>query len=201
MKELLLILVPLVAAVVGGALAARPHAARGSCRRPGWRMRCWRLGCCCVRPTEPRSTRGSGCDPLARAMLPAVSLLFLGVRGLRRALPAIARRAAEPRVRGEFPRGAGTDERGAHGAASGRAVDRDRGGDACRAVPLLHFNNTPRAFEATWKYLLVGGTGIALSLLGLVLPGLRLAARRRGGGPDVRGADGAGRRRCRGRGC
>jgi hydrogenase-4 component F len=33
-------------------------------------------------------------------------------------------------------------------------------------VPLLHFNNTPRAFEATWKYLLVGGTGIALSLLG-----------------------------------
>src|SRR5665213_3400853 len=34
------------------------------------------------------------------------------------------------------------------------------------AVPLLHFNNTPRAFEATWKYLLVGGTGIALSLLG-----------------------------------
>ncbi|MCL4179092.1 MAG: Fe-S-binding domain-containing protein, partial [Verrucomicrobia bacterium] len=34
------------------------------------------------------------------------------------------------------------------------------------AVPLLHFNNTPRAFEATWKYLLIGGTGIALSLLG-----------------------------------
>jgi hydrogenase-4 component F len=34
------------------------------------------------------------------------------------------------------------------------------------AVPSLHFNNTPRAFEATWKYLLVGGTGIALSLLG-----------------------------------
>ena len=33
-------------------------------------------------------------------------------------------------------------------------------------VPLLHFNRTPRAFEATWKYLLVGGTGIALSLLG-----------------------------------
>ena len=28
-------------------------------------------------------------------------------------------------------------------------------------VPLLHFNRTARAFEATWKYLLVGGTGIA----------------------------------------
>jgi hydrogenase-4 component F len=34
------------------------------------------------------------------------------------------------------------------------------------AVPLIHFNGTPRAFEATWKYLLVGGTGVALSLLG-----------------------------------
>ncbi len=34
------------------------------------------------------------------------------------------------------------------------------------AVPLLHFSNTAKAFEATWKYLLVGGTGIALSLLG-----------------------------------
>jgi hydrogenase-4 component F len=33
-------------------------------------------------------------------------------------------------------------------------------------VPLLHFNRTARAFEASWKYLLVGGTGIALSLLG-----------------------------------
>lgn len=33
-------------------------------------------------------------------------------------------------------------------------------------VPLLHFNGTGRAFEATWKYLLIGGTGIALSLLG-----------------------------------
>jgi hydrogenase-4 component F len=33
-------------------------------------------------------------------------------------------------------------------------------------VPLLHFTGTARAFEASWKYLLVGGTGIALSLLG-----------------------------------
>ncbi len=33
-------------------------------------------------------------------------------------------------------------------------------------VPLLHFNGTARAFEASWKYLLIGGTGIALSLLG-----------------------------------
>jgi hydrogenase-4 component F len=33
-------------------------------------------------------------------------------------------------------------------------------------IPLLHFNGTARAFEAAWKYLLIGGTGIALSLLG-----------------------------------
>jgi hydrogenase-4 component F len=33
-------------------------------------------------------------------------------------------------------------------------------------VPLLHFNGTARAFEASWKYLLIGGTGIALSLFG-----------------------------------
>ena len=45
---------------------------------------------------------GSGFDPLARAMLPAVSLLFLGCAAVRRALPAAARRTAEPRVRGEF---------------------------------------------------------------------------------------------------
>jgi hydrogenase-4 component F len=33
-------------------------------------------------------------------------------------------------------------------------------------VPLLHFNGTAHAFEATWKYLLIGGTGLALALLG-----------------------------------
>lgn len=33
-------------------------------------------------------------------------------------------------------------------------------------VPLLHFNTTARAIEATWKYLLIGGTGVALSLFG-----------------------------------
>ena len=46
-------------------------------------------------------------------------------------------------------------------------------------VPLLHFNGTSRAFEATWKYLLIGGTGIALSLLGSFCLGY---ASLRGGG-------------------
>ena len=51
------------------------------------------------------------------------------------------------------------------------------------AVPLLHFNGTPRAFEATWKYLLVGGTGIALSLLGSFCLGY--ASLHGGGGGDL----------------
>lgn len=38
-------------------------------------------------------------------------------------------------------------------------------------VPLIHFSGTPRAVEATWKYLLVCGTGIALSLLGSICLG------------------------------
>jgi hydrogenase-4 component F len=51
------------------------------------------------------------------------------------------------------------------------------------AVPLLHFNGTARAFEATWKYLLVGGTGIALSLLGSFCLGY--ASLHGGGGGDL----------------
>lgn len=33
-------------------------------------------------------------------------------------------------------------------------------------TPMIYFNNNPRSLEATWKYLMVGGTGIALALLG-----------------------------------
>jgi hydrogenase-4 component F len=33
-------------------------------------------------------------------------------------------------------------------------------------APLIYFNRTPRSIEATWKYLLVGSVGIALALLG-----------------------------------
>ncbi|HEY8088901.1 MAG TPA: proton-conducting transporter membrane subunit, partial [Polyangiaceae bacterium] len=34
------------------------------------------------------------------------------------------------------------------------------------SAPLLNFLRTPRALEATWKYLLIGSVGIALALLG-----------------------------------
>lgn len=50
-------------------------------------------------------------------------------------------------------------------------------------VPLLHYNGTARAIEATWKYLLVGGTGIALSLLGSFFLGY--ASLHGGGGGDL----------------
>jgi hydrogenase-4 component F len=34
------------------------------------------------------------------------------------------------------------------------------------SAPLLYFSQTKRSLEATWKYLLIGGVGIALALLG-----------------------------------
>ena len=106
-----------------------------------------------------------GFDPLARAVLPAVSLLFLicaayGVSYLR--------------IRSERPNRVFVSSLLAIlGLLSAGHQARHLGllwitteAVTLAAVPLLHFNNTPRAFEATWKYLLVGGTGIALSLLG-----------------------------------
>jgi len=36
------------------------------------------------------------------------------------------------------------------------------------AAPLLYFNRNARSIEATWKYLLLGGVGIALALLGTI---------------------------------
>ena len=106
-----------------------------------------------------------GFDPLARAVLPAVSVLFLvcaayGVSYLRI-------RAERPNrvfvalllaILGLLSAGHQARHLGLLWIAT-EAV-------TLAAVPLLHFNATPRAFEATWKYLLVGGTGIALSLLG-----------------------------------
>lgn len=34
------------------------------------------------------------------------------------------------------------------------------------SAPLIYFNRTPQSIEATWKFLLIGSVGIALSLLG-----------------------------------
>jgi len=106
-----------------------------------------------------------GFDPLARAVLPAVSLLFLvcafygvfylRVRGERNNRAFVAALLA---VLALLSAG--------HQARHIGLLWIFTEGVTLAAVPLLHFNGTPRAFEATWKYLLVGGTGIALSLLG-----------------------------------
>lgn len=39
-------------------------------------------------------------------------------------------------------------------------------GATLSCVPMIYFNHNSRSLEATWKYLMVGGVGIALALLG-----------------------------------
>ena len=104
-------------------------------------------------------------DALARAVLPAVSLLFLvcSIYGLAylRVRSERSNRvfvAALLALLGLLSAGHQARHLGLLWIATEALT--------LAAVPLLHFNATPRAFEATWKYLLVGGTGIALSLLG-----------------------------------
>jgi hydrogenase-4 component F len=106
-----------------------------------------------------------GFDPVARAVLPVVSLLFLvcvaygvpylQIRSERNNRVFVSSLLA---ILGLLSAGHQSRHLGLLWITT-EAV-------TLAAVPLLHFNNTPRAFEATWKYLLVGGTGIALSLLG-----------------------------------
>ncbi len=115
----------------------------------------------------PELTAGiwMGFDPLARAVLPAVSLLFLacscyGVTYLRSRSERPNRVFVASLLAVLGLMSAGFQAR--HLGVLWIATE----GMTLAAVPLLHFNGSPRAFEATWKYLLVGGTGIALSLLG-----------------------------------
>jgi hydrogenase-4 component F len=135
-----------------------------------------------VRPPSITPEAWFGFDPVARAVLPAVSLLFLvcswyGVAYLR-LRPERSNRvftAALLAVLGLLSAGHQARHLGALWIAT-EAV-------TLAAVPLLHFNGTGRAVEATWKYLLVGGTGIALSLLGSFCLGY--ASLHGGGGGDL----------------
>jgi hydrogenase-4 component F len=123
-----------------------------------------------------------GFDPIARAVLPAVSLLFLA---------CAAYGVTYLRVRPERPNRVFVAMLLATlGLVSAGHQARHLGflwitteAVTLAAVPLLHFNGTPRAFEATWKYLLIGGTGIALSLLGSFCLGY--ASLRGGGSGDL----------------
>lgn len=116
-------------------------------------------------PAAPTPDGWLGFDPLARAVLPAVSLLFLACSAygvpylrLRRERPNRIFVTALLALLGLMSLALEAQ----HLGLLWIAIE----GATLATVPLLHFNATPRAFEATWKYLLVGGTGIALSLLG-----------------------------------
>lgn len=134
------------------------------------------------RPPAVAPTAWLGCDALTLAVLPAVSFLFLAcaVYGV-----------AYLRLR---------EERGSRtfvsallallGLMSLALQARHLGllwiaveGATLATVPLLHYTGNARAYEATWKYLLVGGTGIALSLLGSFCLGYASLAG--GGGGDL----------------
>jgi hydrogenase-4 component F len=123
-----------------------------------------------------------GCDALARSVLPAISLLFVFCASYG---------VAYLRIRSERPNRVFIASlltllglmclalESQHLGLLWVAVE----GATLATVPLLHFNSTARAFEATWKYLLVGGTGIALSLLGSFFLGY--ASLHDGGGGDL----------------
>src|SRR5206468_2568281 len=109
----------------------------------------------------PALTPGSwlGFDSLARAVVPVISLLFcacavygvsyLRVRAERQNRVFVASLLALLAL-------IGLSLEAQHLGLVWIAVE----GATLATVPLLHFNGSARAFEATWKYLLVGGTGI-----------------------------------------
>ena len=163
MKPLLLILIPLA----GAALAAIwPSNRTRPWLLPGIGLlhtilSFWLL----IDPPPVDAAAWLAYDPLARAVLPAVSLLFLVCAAygisylqLRAERPNRVFVASLLAVLGLLSAGHQARHLGFLWIAT-EAV-------TLAAVPLIHFNATARAFEATWKYLLVGGTGIALSLLG-----------------------------------
>lgn len=163
MRELSLILIPFAAAVL--AMSWRDASSRpwllpaAGVLHSGLAL--WLLA------SPPETVEGSwfGFDPVARAVLPAVSVLFLVC-----AMYAVAYlRFRKERQNRSFIAALlallalmSLSLQAQHLGLLWIAVE----GATLATIPLLHFNGTARAFEATWKYLLVGGTGVALSLLG-----------------------------------
>jgi hydrogenase-4 component F len=180
MKELLLIFVPLAGALLA---AVWPSERTRPWLLPGFAaahtlLVFWML----ADPPAVSPTAWLAFDPLARAVLPAVSLLFLA---------CAAYGFSYLRIRsGRSNRAFVTALLAILGFLSAGHQARHLGllwltteAVTLAAVPLLHFNGTPRAYEATWKYLLIGGTGIALSLLGSFCLGY--ASLRGGGSGDL----------------
>ena len=180
MKELALVIVPLLAAAAALAWPndrSRPRllpvTATAHLALAGWLL---------VDPPSVPAGAWYGFDALARAVLPPVSLLFavcsfygvtyLGLHPKRKNRIFVASFLA---LLGLMSLALQARHLGLLWIATEAAT--------LATVPLLHFNGTARAFEATWKYLLVGGTGIALSLLGSFCLGY--ASLRGGGGGDL----------------
>ena len=163
MKELALIVLPFVAAAL--ALAW-----------PQDRTRPWLLPAAglahaalalamLINPPELIPGAWISCDPLARSVLPAISVLFLACSAygvtylsLRSERGNRVFVAALLVLLGLMSLAVQAQHLGLLWVAAEAAT--------LATGPLLHFNGTARAFEATWKYLLIGGTGIALSLFG-----------------------------------
>lgn len=180
MKELTLVIVPLLAAAVALAwpndrLRPRllPLTAVAHLALVGWLF---------TDPPPVSAGAWYGFDGLARAVLPPVSLLFavcsfygvtyLGLHPKRKNRIFVASFLA---LLGLMSLALEARHLGLLWIATEAAT--------LATVPLLHFNGTARTFEATWKYLLVGGTGIALSLLGSFCLGY--ASLRGGGNGDL----------------
>ncbi len=118
-----------------------------------------------VYPPELEPGAWFGFDPVARAVLPMISLLFL-VCSIYAVAYLKVRQERRNRLfvfallvlLGFLSLAVQAQHLGLLWVAAEAAT--------LMTVPLIHFNGTARAFEASWKYLLIGGTGIALSLLG-----------------------------------
>lgn len=163
MMEVALILVPLVAA--GAAFLGRNGATRPRLLLAAGVVDVALAVALMVRGPGEEEGRWLAFDALARCVLPMMAVLFLGCACYAQGYL---------RVRAERPNRLFVGALLVLLAMLNLAVQAQHLGllwvaaeaATLMTVPLLHFNGTARAFEATWKYLLIGGTGIALSLLG-----------------------------------
>ena len=163
MREYLLIILPLAGAV---AAWLWPSERTRPCLLPAFglahtALALWLL----LDPPAVAPGAWLGFDPLARAVLPAVSILFCVCAAY--SVPYLRLRTERPnRVFVSLLLAVLGLMSAAHQARHLGLLWIATEALTFAAVPLVHFNATARAFEATWKYLLIGGTGIALSLLG-----------------------------------
>lgn len=163
MMEVMLILVPLLAA--GAAFLGRNESTRPRLLLAAGVANVVLAVALVVRGPAEEEGRWLAFDALARCVLPMVEVLFLGCACYAQGYL---------RVRAERPNRLFVGALLVLLAMLNLALQAQHLGllwvaaeaATLMTVPLLHFNGTARAFEATWKYLLIGGTGIALSLLG-----------------------------------